>query len=53
MMGIFILVDTNFIKLNRINKKGGSVSVFVDSTCRCKPVDNMTIVVDDVLEFLS
>lgn len=39
--------------VNRTNKRGGGVALFVDRDLKSKPVTRMTTVVDDLMECLT
>ena len=39
--------------INRSNKKAGGVALFVDSDLKCKPVEYMTVAIDDLMECIT
>ncbi len=39
--------------INKRNKKGGGVAFYINSSLRCKVVDNMTVVVDNIIELIT
>lgn len=49
----FSIEGYEFISQNRMNKYGGGVAMFVDLKYGYKMIENMTMVVDDILECLT
>lgn len=49
----FSIEGYEFISLNRRNKHGGGVALFVDVNYGYKMIENMTMVMDDILECLT
>lgn len=39
--------------INRVNKKAGGVALFVNSDLKCKPIECMTVAVDDLMECVT
>lgn len=40
-------------KQNRMNKRGGGVALFVMNSRKCKSIDQMSIVVDELMESVT
>ena len=49
----FELEGYEFNCINRVNKRGGGVAIFVDRRLKYKIIKNMTIAIDDVCECIS
>lgn len=49
----FDLEGYEFHHINRVNKTGGGVAIFIDSTFHSKVVEDMSFVIDNVLECIS
>ena len=47
----FLLNDYEFCHKNRLNKKGGGVAIYVHKTLNFKMQKNMSMVIDDVMDY--
>lgn len=39
--------------INRVNKRGGGVAIYVDSDLKCRQIEQMTTVMDDLMEYIT
>lgn len=39
--------------INRVNKGEGSVAIYVDSDLKCRQIEQMTTVMDDLMEYIT